>query len=292
MDFSMHIATVRRSVTQFLAIATVTLATGSLLAHAETAKDNTPLNELLTLSGMYEGLSEVGNQFKAGVSQAAANKPAENEMDQMFYALADKHLSAENLAAKTRAFFTGKLSDQVIQDSLAWYRSDLAKQLTKAEETAGTQAAQEQMMQMVPTLMADEARVAFESRVLEMLNVSEMMVTMQQEIMLTLVENMAAAGANGQPVDITPIQQQVQASRPAMKAQIDQYMLVFMLFAHQTFSLEQLSKYEAYLKSASGQAYSAASLNAMTTVLTKAMDDLGKEMRVQMSAQQQKKPAA
>jgi len=288
MDFSSYKTHAQRIASSLLMLTVIAFS----YANSAHAKDTTALDELLSLSGMLDSLGEVGNQFKTGVAQASANNPQEGEMDKVFYALADKHLSGDNLNSKMRAAMAEQLNDKVIQESLVWYRSDLAKSITQAEEAAGSAAAQQQMMQSVPTLMADEARVAYENRVLAMLNITEMMVTMQQEIMLGLVENMAAVEGNGEAIDITPIKQQVLANRPVMKAQVEQYMLVFLLFAHREFSMEQLAQYETYLKSDSGRAYSTASMKAMNSVLTSAMADLGKEMRTKMSALKKTEPAA
>lgn len=94
-------------------------------------------HELLKISGMYEALSGINTQFNAGLKDGASRSGLSEEMQNTLASLSNEHLSEENLTAKVNKRVANNLSEQVVEKSLEWYRSDLGKKITAAENEIG-----------------------------------------------------------------------------------------------------------------------------------------------------------
>jgi len=231
-------------------------------------------HELLKISGMYEALSGINTQFNAGLKDGASRSGLSEEMQNTLASLSNEHLSEENLTAKVNKRVANNLSEQVVEESLEWYRSDLGKKITAAENASNTADSQQKMMAMASELMSNQERVALEQRILDSIDLSESFLSMQQQITLALVESMAIANSGGKPVDLEPIKQQLAANAPAMKAQLDQFLVLSLLYSHRNISIEDLKQYEAFNKSAAGKKFNDVAAEALVEALKSAMADL------------------
>lgn len=276
MEFKNITASVNQCIKRGVIALSLSVMSVAALAQDQLWKDT---QTLLEITDSYKAFEEVNEQFKAQIKQGAQQQKQPKELTQTLLALSDKHLAVENINKTLDAQFKNKLNAKAVADSLAWYRTDLGKNINTAESNAGKDENQQVMMQMAPQLLADEARVKLETRILEILNMSELVVTMQEEITIAFIESMAVARSNGEPVDISPFKQQMAANRGAMKAQVDQYMLIFMLYSHKDFSLEELAKYEAFLSSESGSSFANVSVKVSAQTMSLVMKDMANELK-------------
>lgn len=211
--------------------------------------------ELLEVSGTYESLADLDAQFNAGLQQSASQGTISEELLNSLLSLSSKHLNKQTMIATLEADFVGQLSAQVLEDSLNWYKSSLGAQINRAEIDSGTPEEQKKMLENAAQLMSDSQRVELEKRILSTLDWTDTYVDMQQKITFGLVDALAFANSNGEPVNIEPIKKQIIASTPAMKSQFDQLLLLTLLNAHKSFTIEELIEYEKFVNSKSAQSF-------------------------------------
>ena len=235
--------------------------------------------KLLEHIGVYDSFDDFDQHFIQGVQQSSEKPGTDPALVELFSQSAKNHLNGENLTTIYNDALQPKLTPEIVQAASTWYYSDLGSRINDAEEKVNDPKVQEEMMAMAGELMANQERVALVSQITSSLNMSEMMITMQNQIAITLIENMAAAKGNSDLKQIEAIKQQILSNSAASKAQLDQFITLALLYAHKDFEIDDLRKYKAFTTSDNGLALNLAMIEAFTSTLSNAMSALSKELQ-------------
>lgn len=248
------------------------------LSFSVVAQESISTNEraLLNTSGAYAPFDDLDQHFKAGVKEGAKGKSSDvlNRLLQ----LSDKHLNKQNLISKFDAEFVGKVSQVDVNNSLQWYKSDLGSRINAAELAVSGSVQQEAMMAEAGELMKNTKRVEIEQSIVEAFGVSDMLGDMQIQITFALMDALAKSYKHVSLDALEPVKNQLLNNAPAVKSQIDQTMLIILLYAHKDFSMEELRQYEDFVKSQSGRAYHDAASEAVVNAINNAIVDLTSEI--------------
>ncbi len=240
--------------------------------------------KLLEHIGVYDSFDNFDQIFIQGVQQSSKKPGTDPALIELFSQAAKNHLNSENLITIYKKKLKSKLTPEIIQAASTWYYSDLGSRVNLAEEKINDPKIQEEMMAMAGELMANQERVALVSKIISSLNMSEMMITMQNQVAITLFENMATAKGNADPQQIEAIKQQIINNSAASKAQLDQFITLALLYAHKDFEVDELKKYEAFTTSDNGVAFNLAMIEAFTSTLSNAMSALSIELQSSLKA--------
>jgi len=235
--------------------------------------------KLLEHIGVYDSLNGFEQHFIQGVQQSAQKSGSDPALTKLFSQAAKNHLNSESLTTSYNEHLKSKLTPKTVQAASAWYYSDLGNKINLAEEKIDDPKVQQEMMAMAGELMANEERVALESNITSTLNGSEMLITMQNQVAITLIENIAIAKGNATPQQVEAIKQQILNNSAASKAQLDQFITLALLYAHKDIEIGDLKKYEEYTTSGNGVALNLAMMEAFTSTLSKAMSALSIELQ-------------
>jgi hypothetical protein len=235
--------------------------------------------KLLKHIGVYDSLDGFDELFIQGVQQSASKSSADPVITELFSRAAKNHLNNESLITIYNQKLKPKITPEIVHAANTWYYSDLGSKINVAEEKINDPEAQAEMMAMAGDLMANQERVALVSKITSSLNMSEMMITMQNQIAITLIENMAAANGNSDQQQMEAIKQQILNNSAASKAQLDQFITLTLLYAHQDFEIDELKKYQAFITSDNGIALNLAMIEAFTSTLSNAMSALSLELQ-------------
>lgn len=223
---------------------------------------------------IYEALGEIAPQFNQGLDQSAAQYGIGNEVKQTIGQGFTQHLSKGTLSNNFDAAIAGKIDSKAVTAGIKWYSTDLAKRFNDAENAVNTAEAQQEMMGMAQQLMADAQRVAIEQQVIRSMSMAQQFAELQKLTALAIIENLSISQSNGQAVDLTPVEQQLDANMPAMTAQLEQYLLLTFLYSHKDFTLEELKQYEAFNTSEEGKAINTAMTQALVASVVQGMVEM------------------
>jgi len=254
-----------------LALTTIALIFAAQI-QAKTLSDDE--KSLFIKMEIYEALGEIAPQFNQGLAQSAAQYGIGDAVKQTISQGFTQYLSKGALSNKFDAVIAGKIDSKAVTAGIKWYSTDLAKRFNDAENAVNTAEAQQEMMGMAQQLMADAQRVTIEQQVIRSMSMAQQFAELQKLTALAIIENLSISQSNGQAVDLTPVEQQLDANMPAMTAQLEQFLLLTFLYAHKDFTVEELKQYETFNTSVEGKAINTAMTEALVASVVQGMNEM------------------
>lgn len=207
------------------------------------------LDELMKLSGITKQVSEIQANVLAALEQGMQQGGTVND-----------DLYAELQTALATAFSPGDINDTVsreventlseaeAQDLLAWYRSELGRRITKAEEQASSAAAYQEMISQAESLLVDTERVRIAQRIDELVNATDMSLELRKKTYIAIWYSMSKAMNPGESVDIEAINAQLAEEESTMRQQIAQVNTLWFVYTYRQFSPAEMDKYMDFLE--------------------------------------------
>ena len=147
---------------QFKKVLLIVLFLSSPLSYAEISDES--LNKILDLSGLTMQVNQFPGLIKVGMEQAKQQGvPISDAEYSLMVTSADKSILPSKILGEIKKSLKQSINEEEAKKLLAWYESDLGKEITKAEEKASTPNAYQQMMQAAPSLLENSERVDFVS---------------------------------------------------------------------------------------------------------------------------------
>lgn len=219
----------------------------SSLSYAEVSSDES-LNELLDLSGLTMQVNQFPLLIKAGMAQA--KQQGTNIPEELYSSLVssvDATIVPTVIIEEIRVSLRESVSEKEAQKLLTWYKSDLGKEITLAEEGASTPEAYQDMMKTAQELMTDEERVAFAKRVDNLLGATDMAMGIQEHSSIAVYSAIMTAMNPDAPLNIEPYKAQINSARAQMRTAMEKMLIVSLIYSYKNIETEKLTKYEAYL---------------------------------------------
>lgn len=225
----------------------ILLATLPPLSHAEVTDSD--IDRVLQLAGITEQVERFPELIKAGMRQARLDKEliSESDFSAMLIRTDDTIRPAEILDV-VRDALRETLSDEDLERLLAWYRSDLGREITELERQAGTPEALEHMEAQAAALLENTGRVEFAQRIDQIVGATELTMSIQEHTGIAVFSAITLAlRPDSAYQEIARFRQQMAAMRPLFREPTERMVIVSFVYTYQPLDADKLEKFEAFL---------------------------------------------
>jgi hypothetical protein len=220
-----------------------------------TLEDNPPkqsfeksIGTLLEVAGISQQVAQFPALFKGSVEQNAQQGMVISlaQHQAILNSIDSSVLPAEILTGISRAVKTAISQDEA-EALMTWYQSPLGKKIAKAEESAQSDQAYQQMVAQKKSLLGNAERVAFAQRFNALLGAAVMTDKIQQNMQLAVNATILQALVPDRSPDIATLKTQLQDADSKINPALEQMVVVSFVYSYQALSNEELIKYESFL---------------------------------------------
>lgn len=245
------------------------LSLGSILSASEISEKS--LNKLMKLSGISKQMQEYPSIVKSGMTQAQSQSNSISpEKFTMMKKTVDEAYKPSKLIYIIKINIKNKLSQTDVNNLLKWYKSDIGKKITKAEEDSSTVEAYKYMLQNAEEIMKDKKKVFFANRIDKLLHVTEMVAQLQKNTTISIYSAMSKPTKS----EITIFRSQLSSKRKEIEANSRRMVILSFAYSYRYISNEDLEKYIIFLKESSSKKFNDAAMKAMINSLNEAVSDM------------------
>lgn len=231
---------------QYKKLLLIVLFFSSSLSYAEISDES--MNKVLDLSGVTMQVNQFPGLIKVGMEQEKQQgAPIPDVEYNLMITSVDKSILPSTIIEEIKNSLKLSISEEEAKKLLAWYESDLGKEITKAEESASTPDAYQQMMQSAPALLENSERVEFAKRFDALLGVTDMNMDLQEYSGIAIYTAIMTMMQPEVPVNIEPFKAQMDAASAQRRTAIEQMVRVSYVYSYQNIETGKLNKYEAFL---------------------------------------------
>ncbi|MFP3976834.1 hypothetical protein [Marinobacter sp. KMM 10035] len=150
---------------------------------------------------------------------------------------------------------------------MAWYESDLGREITRAEESASTPEAYQKMMQSAQSLLENSERVEFANRLDVLMGATEMTMGIQEHTGIAVYSAIMTAMQPDAPLNIEPFKAQMDAASEQTRAAIKQMVTISFLYSYRNIETNNLKKYGKFLNDATTLKFNKTIMDSMNSGL-------------------------
>jgi hypothetical protein len=220
-----------------------------------TLEDNPPkqsfeksIGTLLEVAGISQQVAQFPALFKGSVEQNAQQGMVISlaQHQAILNSIDSSVLPAEILTGISRAVKTAISQDEA-EALMTWYQSPLGKKIAKAEESAQSDKAYQQMVAQKKSLLDNVERVAFAQRLDTLLSATKMTSKIQQNMQIAVNAMVLLALAQDKTLDSAALLAELQGAGTQINPALEQMVVVSFVYSYQGLSNEELIKYERFL---------------------------------------------
>ncbi|MCL1480506.1 DUF2059 domain-containing protein [Marinobacter sp. M3C] len=238
----------------------------SSLSYADVSDES--INKLLDLSGLTIQVDQFPDLIKAGMEQAKQQgTPIPDAEYSSMVNSADESIVPSEIIEGIRVSLKQSINEKETQKLLAWYESDLGKEITHAEESASTPEAYHQMMQSAPSLLANPERVEFANRLDVLLGATDMTMGIQEHTGIAVYSAIMTAMQPGTPLNVEPFKAQMDAASVQTRAAVKQMVTISLLYSYKNIRTNNLRKYETFLNDSTTMKFNKTIMGSMNREL-------------------------
>jgi hypothetical protein len=203
---------------------------------------------LLDIAGISKQVAQFPALFKGSVEQNAQQGMVVSlaQHQAILSSIDSSVLPSDILAGINSAVKAGINQDEAVA-LMTWYQSPLGKKIVKAEESAQSDQAYQQMVSQKKSLLDNVQRVAFAQRLNALLGAAEMTDKIHQNLQLVVNTNILQALVPDRSPDIATLKTQLQDVNSKINPAIEQMVVLSFVYSYQGLSNEELIKYEKFL---------------------------------------------
>jgi hypothetical protein len=208
------------------------------------------LDRILRMSGIVAQIEQFPELIKQGMKQARLDDEliSKHEFSTMLIRTDDTILPAE-IIAEVRSGLRDSLSDDDVAELLAWYQSDLGREINALEEKAGTDEAFERMSKQAPELLARTERVEFARRVDAIVGATDLTMSIQEYTGLAVFSAISLAlRPDSAYQEIQRFREQMATLRPQLREPTERMVIVSFVYTYLPLDEQQLDRFEAFLE--------------------------------------------
>jgi hypothetical protein len=241
-----------------------------LLSFNTQAKTDADLQKLLKSSGILSQADTLPAMIKGGVQQGMGqNQQISEEKVNQAMALVDQHFSPQKLKQAIAQTLGKELNSKQITHLLAWYESDIGKEIVAAEAAAADPQVMMTVQQNAQALLADTQRVEFAKRYEALLGVTDMMMDMQVNMTTAVYAGVGALAQTKGP-DLDTLKSQISGQMAMQRVNMETMMVLLLVNTFKDIDMAKLAKLEAFTSSSHGLSFSQVTLKAMVDELEQA----------------------
>jgi hypothetical protein len=203
---------------------------------------------LLDAAGISQQVAQFPALFKGSVEQNTQQgmlvSPAQQQA--ILSSIESSVLPYEILAGISSAVKTAVNQDE-IEALMAWYQSPLGKKIAKAEESAQSDQAYQQMVAQKKSLLDNVERIAFAKRFDILLSATPITSKIQQNMQIAVNASVLLVLAQNNFLDTAALLAELQDAGAQINPALEQMVIVSFVYSYQALSNEELIKYESFL---------------------------------------------
>ncbi|SFV71194.1 Mlr1501 protein [hydrothermal vent metagenome] len=202
------------------------------------------LDELLVLSGITEQFSQFPDMIKMGMTEAQKNTTAISETKhKALLESVDKYILVSDIIENIRNALEISMTEKEIQELLTWYKSNLGKKITKAEEMASTLEGYQNMMASGELLLKDTKRVLLAKKLDTLIGATTLTIELQLYTAITTTTAILSIIEPNVPLDIKKIESQLYPRIMESHGKIEEMVILSFVYAYKDISFENLNTY-------------------------------------------------
>lgn len=237
------------------------------------------LDRLVELSGLEEQVSQFPAVIKAGVYQAIQEGEETSAEEQLVLLNSvDKAIVPSQMLKSIKESLASTLSEREVNDLLFWYDSELAKEITEAEMRASTPEAFQGVINEAATLVQRADLIEYSRQLDLLLGMTDKTVELQEKSSTAVYLAMMTVMQPGEPVDVSPLKQQLESMRAQMRADTEQMVILSFAYTYKSLDKEKLEKYKLFLSTPSATKFNKFVMNSMFGELEVAIANWAKEL--------------
>ena len=275
---------------KFLSTALILVFTFSSASAVSGQLSDASIDKLLGISGLSNQLGQLPGTVRAGIMQArqrGMNIP-DAEFTEMVNIIANS-FNPVNLTKAIRVELKKNISDSDAKNLFAWYESDAGKKLTKIEKAASTPEAYNDMIKNAQALLSDEKRVKVAQRVEQAISSVDMAMQIQTNTGTAVYTALLTAADPTKPVDLGPFEAQMAAQGPQIRAQLEQLIILSLVYSYKDVDAPTMNKYIAFLEQANTRKFNTSVMNGMNTAISESTDVMAKDLAIVLNAARKNK---
>ncbi|HEY9147448.1 MAG TPA: DUF2059 domain-containing protein [Gammaproteobacteria bacterium] len=259
-----------------------TLLTCSIAA-AELSDDS--LDALMQLSGINQQVTEIPGGVVAGMQQSMQQGApiSQEQLDKIEQAIL-KSFQPAAISNTIADELKDALSEAEAQQLLKWFRSDLGKKITAAEEEASSAAAYQEKFAQAESLLSDEQRVQLARRIDRLVNLTDMTLEFQKGTAIAVFNSLSRAMNPGQPVNSEAFEAKLAENEAAMQQQIEQMVTLSILYNYRNISMDEMNKYMAFLEQPATRKFNDNAINGMKLAIHRSVNEMAESMAMIFTA--------
>lgn len=243
------------------------------------------LNKLLQLSGIQAMVSQFPGLLRMRMQQARErdrfthNQPSMSDDD--YRELEDTMLTAFKPAGILAAI--GKrvrrsVSEAEAEKMLAWYDSDLGKQIGRAEADSSTPAAMRDMMASAQRLLADKPRVLYAVKLDKLLHMTDMSMRFQVNAAVAMFVAFSTKKNTHRPANLKAFKKRLAAGMERQRHRIRRSVIISTVYTYRDIAMKDLERYRAFLQTPAALRLNEALASGMDAGMNAAIDRMARSV--------------
>ncbi|MCB1528338.1 MAG: DUF2059 domain-containing protein [Hyphomicrobiaceae bacterium] len=286
--FDENVCILPRSLKQSL-VFFLTILAMALVTPASEARESVSVAKLAEISGMIDALDEMADAIAGQAEQITQEGDATGEPAEFLAAwkkAANKGFSADTMKAEFLKRLEGKLAPDETNAVTEFYVSDLGKKLVAAETASASDAGQQEMASLAPSLMEglakEPARKAVLDKIAAVTNLNELMTSMTLNVSRAVLIGMATADTSSRRMTLEDISQVMAQQKPTIAKQSEAMAMLSLAHAYKDMSVDDLEKYGNFLATPAGGKFIKVTTGAIDAVMSGASLTFGKLLAAEL----------
>lgn len=207
------------------------------------------IDRILKMSGIVAQIEQFPELIKQGMREAQLDGDliSENDFNALLIRTDDTILPRE-IIAEVRTAVRQTLTEEDLHNLLAWYRSDLGREISTLEEHAGSPQAFERMAAQAPELLGNAERVAFARRVDRIVGATDLTMSIHEYTGIAVFSAITLAlRPESAFEEIQQFREQLAALRPQMREPTERMVIVSFVYTYLPLETHELDRFERFL---------------------------------------------
>lgn len=207
------------------------------------------LNKLMDLSGLNKQVAEFPGMVSAGIDQAKAQGgPMPDAESEDVTRAIENAFEPAGILTMVGAEIRQNISETDGIDLLVWYESELGRKITKAEESASTPEAYQEMLGLAQSLLQEAERVSLAKKIEELVNATDMLMALQEKVQISVITAISTLmNPENSANEINAFKAQISAQQQQMRAQMKQIVILSYVYSYKDLELDVLEQYTRFL---------------------------------------------
>ena len=226
------------------------------------------INKLLELSGLTMQVNQFPGLIKEGMKEAKQlGTPITDVQYSSIVNSIDESIVPSEITEEIRIAIKKSINEKEAKKLLVWYESDLGKEITRAEESASTPEAYQQMMQSAQSLLENSERVEFANRFDVLMGMTDASMGLQEHTGIAVYSAITTVMQPDAPLNIEAFKAQMEALSEPTRAAVKEMVNTSFVFAHRNIETDSLKKYETFLSDATTMKFNKSIIEGMNSGL-------------------------